>query len=60
MILMEDLIETKARNEQIIEENNLIIAEKQNLNCELKAENRVFDKLIAIEQSKQEHIEENV
>jgi hypothetical protein len=57
MISLEDLIVVKEQNTKVIEENNAIIYEKEKANKELEAENRVFDKLIAMEQEK--GIEEN-
>lgn len=52
MIYLEDLQKAKEQNEQVIQGNNELIAQKQKENCELEAENRVFDKLILIEKSK--------
>ena len=52
MIYLEDLQNAKEQNEQTIQENNELIAKMQKSNCELEAENRVFDKLIDIEKSK--------
>ena len=60
MICLEDLVVAKEQNEKAIEENKVIICEKQQANIELEAENRVFDKLIALEQSKQEPNEETL
>ena len=57
MICLEDLIKMKEQNEQTIQENNELIAKMQITNCELEAENRVFDKLIAVVKSKEENIE---
>lgn len=55
MIYLEDLQNAKEQNEQTIQENNELIAKMQKSNCELEAENRVFDKLIDIEKSKEEN-----
>jgi hypothetical protein len=52
MIYLEDLQKVKEQNEQIIQANNETIVKKQKENCELEAENRVFDKLIILEKSK--------
>lgn len=52
MICLEDLIVAKEQNAKVIEENKAIICEKEKANIELEAEIRVFDKLIALEQSK--------
>ena len=60
MIYLEDLVKAKQDNEKVIEENKAIICEKEKTNIELEAENRVFDKLIAFEQAKQEVSEENI
>ena len=53
MIYLEDLRKAKEQNEQTIQANNELIIVKQKENCELEAENRVFDKLIAIESEKE-------
>lgn len=58
MIVLEDLMLAKQQNEQAIEENKALICEKEKANLELEAENRVFDKLIAIEQEKVENVEQ--
>jgi hypothetical protein len=50
MINLEDLIKMKEQNEESIKANDEVIAEKQAMNCDLKAENRVFDKLIKLYQ----------
>ena len=57
MIYLEDLQKAKEQNEQVIQENNELIEKMKITNCELEAENRVFDKLILIEKSKEESIE---
>jgi hypothetical protein len=58
MIYLEDLQKAKEQNEQTIQENNELIAKIQKTNCDLEAENRVFDKLILVEKSKEETVEE--
>lgn len=55
MIELEDLQKAKEQNEQAIQENNELIAKMQKMNCSLEAENRVFDKLILVEKSKEEN-----
>jgi hypothetical protein len=55
MIYLEDLKKAKEQNEQTIQENNELIAKIQKTNCDLEAENRVFDKLILVEKSKEEN-----
>lgn len=57
MICLEDLVEAKEKNEKIVEENKVFILNKEKENTELEAENRVFDKLIAIEKSRIENVE---
>lgn len=57
MICLEDLVEAKEKNEKIVEENKVFILSKEKENTELEAENRVFDKLIAIEKSRIENVE---
>lgn len=57
MICLEDLVEAKEKNEKIVEENKILILSKEKENTELEAENRVFDKLIAIEKSRIENVE---
>ena len=54
MLEVSDLKILKETNEKIIVENNAIIEEKKVQNVELEAENRVFDKLIALEKSKEQ------
>lgn len=60
MISLEDLVVAKESNEKTISENKNIILEKELQNESLEAENRVFDKLIALENSRQENNEESV
>lgn len=48
MFNVQDLISLKAENETRIKENNTVICEKQKINTDLEAENRVFDKLIIL------------
>lgn len=57
MICLEDLVEAKEKNEKIVEENKVFILNKEKENTELEAENRVFDKLITIEKSRIENVE---
>ena len=57
MITLEDLIKAKEENQKTIEENKAIIEEKQKFNFELENENRVFEKLIVLEKSKEENNE---
>jgi hypothetical protein len=59
MIYLEDLQKVKEQNEQTIQENNELIAKMQKTNCDLEAENRVFDKLILVEKSKEQPCGEN-
>lgn len=60
MISSQDLIIMKEQNEQTIQENNAVICEKQKQNIELEAENRVLQKLIAVEETRQEQSIENI
>lgn len=53
MICLEDLIALKEQNDKAIEENKIIIADKEKMNIALEAENRVFDKLITVEKEKE-------
>jgi hypothetical protein len=55
MITLEDLLVAKEQNEKTIQENNELIAKMQKTNYDLEAENRVFDKLILVEKSKEEN-----
>ena len=48
MIEVSDLARLKQANENTIVENNVIIENKRAENCELQAENRVFEKLIKL------------
>ena len=48
MLNKDDLLKLKEENEKTLIENNAVICEKQKINNELEAENRVFDKLIAL------------
>ena len=57
MICLEDLVEAKGKNEKIVEDNKILILSKEKENIELEAENRVFDKLITIEKSRIENVE---
>ena len=57
MICLEDLVEAKEKNEKIVEDNKILILSKEKENIELEAENRVFDKLITIEKSRIENVE---
>lgn len=60
MFSSQDFIKMKEQNQQTIQENNDFICEKQKQNIDLEAENRVLDKLIAIENVSQETQEENI
>lgn len=59
MFSSQDFIKMKEQNEQLIQENNAVICEKQKANLEIEAENRVLDKFIAIENANQE-TQENI
>ena len=60
MISSQDLIIMKEQNEQTIQENNKVICEKEQQNTDLEAENRVLEKLIAVEETRQEQSVENI
>jgi tRNA 2-selenouridine synthase SelU len=60
MISSQDLIIMKEQNEQTIQENNAVICEKKQQNTDLEAENRVLEKLIAVEETRQEQSVENI
>lgn len=60
MISSQDLVIMREQNEKTIQENNAVICEKQKQNVDLEAENRVLEKLIAVEQTRQEQNIENI
>lgn len=53
MIEASDLKRLKEANEKLIVDNNSIIDNIKSKNCELEAENRVFDKLITLYEPKE-------
>ena len=53
MIEVSDLKRLKEANEKLIVDNNAIIDNIKSKNCELEAENRVFDKLITLYEPKE-------